>query len=79
MGMRLIPVRLTLTRAAQQLADAFAALQKSSAADLEQFRTAAATRFPLARCFKTAEELQALDAKLQQERESKDADKEDAN
>ncbi|KWU43445.1 N-terminal acetyltransferase A, auxiliary subunit [Rhodotorula sp. JG-1b] len=62
-----------------QLAEAFAALKESSAADLEQFRTAAATRFPLARCFKTSEELQALDAKLQQERECKDAEKEDAN
>jgi hypothetical protein len=75
----LVLPRLTLIPAAQQLAEAFAALKQSSAADLEQFRSAAATRFPLARCFMTPEELQALDAKLQQERESKDAEKEDAN
>ncbi|BGO94951.1 hypothetical protein NBRC10512_000630 [Rhodotorula toruloides] len=46
---------------------AFLISVSASSADLDSFRTVAAQKYPLARAFKTAEELQAMDAKLGQD------------
>lgn len=69
---------LTRPPSEQQLLRAVATLERASSPELSSFKEAAARRFPLARAFKTPEEVNALDERLEAEKNGEDETKEEA-